>query len=152
VLVYFFFFLFPLPHSSPSPLPPTLLFLSLFRSPLSPSLPPLSILSQFLNHVLIYIIYLIYFFVGLYFAENSSKSNQYCHAGACTNSGAQVRREIEDRENKEGKRGERGSRPNLAYIYLYLQAASCRCTHTDELCLLVCRVTLGDPLVESIFR
>lgn len=60
------------------------------------------------------------FGAGLYFAENSSKSNQYCHAGACTSSGA--------------------------------QASMCKCSYNDELCLLVCRVTLGDPLVECIFR
>jgi len=60
------------------------------------------------------------FGAGLYFAENSSKSNQYCHAGSCTASG--------------------------------FQSTACRCTQNDELCLLVCRVTLGDPLIESVFR
>eukprot|EP01111_Echinosteliopsis_oligospora_P015668 TRINITY_DN6268_c0_g1_i1.p1 TRINITY_DN6268_c0_g1~~TRINITY_DN6268_c0_g1_i1.p1 ORF type:complete len:259 (-),score=49.79 TRINITY_DN6268_c0_g1_i1:56-832(-) len=60
------------------------------------------------------------FGAGLYFAENSSKSNQYCHAGACTSSG--------------------------------FQSTSCRCTQSDEVCLLVCRVTLGDVLVENVFR
>lgn len=33
-----------------------------------------------------------------------------------------------------------------------LQAMSCRCAQTDELCLLICRVTLGDPLIECVFR
>ncbi|EFA76853.1 polyADP-ribose polymerase [Heterostelium album PN500] len=60
------------------------------------------------------------FGAGLYFAENSSKSNQYCHAGACTASG--------------------------------FQSMSCKCTANDEVCLLVCRVTLGDCLVENVFR
>ncbi|GAM20617.1 hypothetical protein SAMD00019534_037920 [Acytostelium subglobosum LB1] len=60
------------------------------------------------------------FGAGLYFAENSSKSNQYCHAGACTASG--------------------------------FQSNSCRCATSDEVCLLVCRVTLGDCLVENVFR
>ncbi|KAF2072609.1 hypothetical protein CYY_006068 [Polysphondylium violaceum] len=60
------------------------------------------------------------FGAGLYFAENSSKSNQYCHAGACTNSG--------------------------------FLAQSCRCSAKDEVCLLVCRVVLGDSLIENVFR
>eukprot|EP01132_Coremiostelium_polycephalum_P011351 gene11351-13898_t len=60
------------------------------------------------------------FGAGLYFAENSSKSNQYCHSGACTCSG--------------------------------FLATSCRCNAKDEVCLLVCRVVLGDALIEGIFR
>ncbi|KAN0018185.1 hypothetical protein ACTFIU_010799 [Dictyostelium citrinum] len=60
------------------------------------------------------------FGAGLYFAENSSKSNQYCHGGACTCSG--------------------------------FQATSCKCKASDEVCLLVCRVVMGDCLVENVFR
>ncbi|KAK5577210.1 hypothetical protein RB653_002150 [Dictyostelium firmibasis] len=60
------------------------------------------------------------FGAGLYFAENSSKSNQYCHAGACTCSG--------------------------------FQANTCKCKASDEVCLLVCRVVMGDCLVENVFR
>ncbi|EGG18645.1 poly(ADP-ribose) polymerase [Cavenderia fasciculata] len=60
------------------------------------------------------------FGAGLYFAENSSKSNQYCHAGACTSSG--------------------------------FKANNCKCTQKDEVCLLVCRVILGETLVENVFR
>ncbi|KAN0003303.1 hypothetical protein ACTFIZ_009478 [Dictyostelium cf. discoideum] len=60
------------------------------------------------------------FGAGLYFAENSSKSNQYCHGGACTCSG--------------------------------FQATSCKCKPSDEVCLLVCRVVMGDCLVENVFR
>ncbi|KAN0044661.1 hypothetical protein ACTA71_006180 [Dictyostelium dimigraforme] len=60
------------------------------------------------------------FGAGLYFAENSSKSNQYCHSGACTCSG--------------------------------FQATSCKCKASDEVCLLVCRVVMGDCLVENVFR
>jgi hypothetical protein len=60
------------------------------------------------------------FGAGLYFAENSSKSNQYVHSGACTVSG-----------------------PN---------APGCKCKKSDEVSLLVCRVALGDALIEYNFR
>jgi len=57
---------------------------------------------------------------GLYFAENSSKSNQYSHSGACTASG--------------------------------FKPGSCRCAQSDEVCMLVCRVVLGDCLLENVYR
>ncbi|EGC37994.1 hypothetical protein DICPUDRAFT_149379 [Dictyostelium purpureum] len=57
---------------------------------------------------------------GLYFAENSSKSNQYCHGKSCTASG--------------------------------FLSSSCHCSAKDEICILVCRVTLGDALVENVYR
>eukprot|EP01103_Thecamoeba_quadrilineata_P009894 TRINITY_DN2017_c0_g1_i1.p1 TRINITY_DN2017_c0_g1~~TRINITY_DN2017_c0_g1_i1.p1 ORF type:complete len:455 (+),score=99.16 TRINITY_DN2017_c0_g1_i1:55-1419(+) len=61
------------------------------------------------------------FGAGLYFAENSSKSNQYVHSGACTCVGPSA-------------------------------TTSCRCTQTDEYSMLVCRVALGDILIEQQHR
>jgi len=70
------------------------------------------------------------FGAALYFAENSSKSNQYVHSGSCKLSGAMPRdphaRQQWDRD--------------------------CTCKCADECCMLLCRVTLGDALLEVQHR
>jgi hypothetical protein len=70
------------------------------------------------------------FGAALYFAENASKSNQYVHSGACPLSGAMPRGGAERK--------------------LWLER--CKCKKGDECCMLLCRVTLGDPLVEVKYR
>ena len=62
------------------------------------------------------------FGAGLYFADNSSKANQYCHGGSCTASGFLTGR------------------------------AQCRCKKSEEACVLLCRVALGDPFIEKRYR
>lgn len=62
------------------------------------------------------------FGAGLYFADNSSKANQYCHGGSCTASGFLTGR------------------------------AQCRCKKGEEACILLCRVALGDPFIEIKYR
>ena len=62
------------------------------------------------------------FGAGLYFADNSSKANQYCHGGSCTASGFLTGR------------------------------AQCRCKKSEEACILLCRVALGDPFIEKKYR
>lgn len=62
------------------------------------------------------------FGAGLYFAENSSKANQYCHGGSCTASGFLTGR------------------------------AQCRCKKSEEAAILLCRVSLGDPFIEKKYR
>jgi hypothetical protein len=64
------------------------------------------------------------FGAGLYFADNSSKSNQYTHSGTCKLTG-------------------------MAGLG---QQNQCSCKKTDEACMLLCRVTLGEPLIEVKFR
>ena len=59
---------------------------------------------------------------GIYFAENSSKANQYCHGGSCTASGFLTGR------------------------------AQCRCKKSEEASIMLCRVALGDPFVEVKYR
>merc|ERR1712137_535583 len=62
------------------------------------------------------------FGAGIYFAGNSSKANQYCHGGSCTASGFLTGR------------------------------AQCRCKKSEEACILICRVALGDPFIEMKYR
>ena len=62
------------------------------------------------------------FGAGIYFADNSSKANQYCHGGSCTASGFLTGR------------------------------AQCRCKKTEEACMMLCRVALGDPWMEIKYR
>eukprot|EP00298_Acanthocystis_sp_HF-20_P014922 c20958_g1_i2.p1 GENE.c20958_g1_i2~~c20958_g1_i2.p1 ORF type:complete len:405 (-),score=169.92 c20958_g1_i2:193-1407(-) len=64
------------------------------------------------------------FGAAFYFAENSSKSNQYSHGGNCFQKGA---------------------------VPLG-QHAGCQCQQDDEVCLLVCRVLLGEPWIENKFQ
>ena len=61
------------------------------------------------------------FGAALYFAEDSSKSNQYTHAVSCSKSGFQG-------------------------------TAQCTCKQSDEVCMLLARVLLGDALVEKKHR
>ena len=62
------------------------------------------------------------FGAGVYFADNSSKANQYCHGGSCTASGFLTGR------------------------------AQCKCKKTEEASMLLCRVALGDPFIEMKYR
>lgn len=61
---------------------------------------------------------------GVYFAENSSKCNQYNHVGACAVSGY-----------KDTTAG-----------------AQCKCNKKDLAQMIVARTMLGDPLLECIYR
>ncbi len=62
---------------------------------------------------------------ALYFAEHSSKANQYTHCGSCSMV---------------------GGTPGLN------AGQQCKCLPSDEACLLLCRVALGDGLVEKDYR
>ena len=62
------------------------------------------------------------FGAGIYFADNSSKANQYCHGGSCTASGFLTGR------------------------------AQCRCKKSEEASMMLCRVALGDPFIEVNYR
>ena len=64
------------------------------------------------------------FGAGLYFADSSSKSNQYTHSGVC------------------GLTGMAGLQ----------QQQNCKCKKTDEACVLLCRCTLGEPFIEVKFQ
>ena len=70
------------------------------------------------------------FGAGLYFAEHASKSQQYVHSGTCKLSGAMPR----DPTNR------------AKFI------KDCKCKQKDECCVLLCRVALGDCLIEKNFR
>ena len=70
------------------------------------------------------------FGAGLYFADLASKSNQYVHCGKCELSGAMPRDPV-----ARGK-----------------FVKKCKCKQNDVACALLCRVTLGDTLIEKNYR
>eukprot|EP01047_Picozoa_sp_COSAG01_P031466 COSAG01_NODE_2234_length_8097_cov_5.001500_7_plen_175_part_00 len=67
---------------------------------------------------------------GLYFAESASKSNQYVHSGSCPMVGAMPR---------DASKRAKWNR-------------DCQCKQKDTACMLLCRTTLGDCLIEHKFR
>jgi hypothetical protein len=70
------------------------------------------------------------FGAGLYFADCSSKANQYVHSGSCQLTGAMPRDASKRMKwNKD-----------------------CKCKQSDHACALLCRCTLGDCLNEKSFR
>ena len=70
------------------------------------------------------------FGAGLYFADCSSKSNQYVHCGACKLTGAMPRALAKRQQwNRD-----------------------CKCKQADIACVLLCRCTLGDCLIEKEYR
>ena len=70
------------------------------------------------------------FGAGLYFADLASKSNQYVHCGKCKLSGAMPRDPV--------------GRSKFV--------RNCKCKQSDVACALLCRVTLGDTLIEKNYR
>ena len=70
------------------------------------------------------------FGAGLYFADLASKSNQYVHCGTCQLSGAMPRDPV----------------GRAKFI------KKCKCKQSDVACALLCRVTLGDTLIEKKYR
>ena len=112
------------------------------------------------------------FGAGLYFAEHSTKANQYTHSGQCSRVGGKLKLIF----------------INfyflflffifiylfLFYFYLFLfyfyfifslyifyfwlgtpglnTGNPCKCKRNEENCLLLCRVCLGDPLIEKDYR
>ena len=70
------------------------------------------------------------FGAGLYFADLASKSNQYVHCGNCQLSGAMPRDPV--------ARGR--------------FVKQCKCKQGDVGCALLCRVTMGDTLIEKNYR
>lgn len=62
---------------------------------------------------------------ALYFAENSSKANQYSHSSSCKMV---------------------GGTPGLN------TGTPCQCKRGEEVCMLLCRVLLGDSLIERDYR
>ena len=70
------------------------------------------------------------FGAGLYFADLASKSNQYVHCGKCRLTGAMPRDPV----------------ARAKFV------KECKCKQSDEACALLCRVSLGDTLIEKNFR
>ncbi len=80
---------------------------------------------------------------ALYFAEHSSKANQYTHCGKRTTNRACF---LCAHSFSAGKCTMVGGTPGLN------AGQQCKCSPADEACLLLCRVALGDALVEKDYR